>query len=339
MAIHVAVFVLLSPLWAFAPSITSSASHGAAVSLAYLVVVRWTLRQRSDFELFGQLIAAMCLVYSVYFLLNAEARDLATTRRSVEFANANYTGAVLAFGAIVTLWFVTFPPVRSRMQLFWAAAFAIDAWAVFETGSRASLIGLAAAVVVVVFLNGRWILVRHATLATLGIGFTLGFFPQSEKFFGSVSELTSYETLQRDDNLSGREEIWTSARSVVAESWFLGYGPEGYRFRGHTQILAHSWGLEYMASVGIVGTSVIALIIWFCFTGQRVRTKLPPSRHAWLWNSATALSLLPNLVLSTHQWTLWAWVGFALWSKSYLLDSGRTGTRLAPQRLSAGPRT
>jgi hypothetical protein len=327
MALHLSVFILTSPLWAYAPSVTASASHGAAVTLAYFVAIRLTLRQQADFDLFSRLVASMCLVYAGYFLIKAKTMDAQTLRLSVEFANGNYTGAVLAFGTVATLWQVVCSFGKRPSQMLWVAAYVAESWALLETGSRASAAGAAGALAVVLLFKARWRLARNLTLAVLACGFVVGFLPQSAKLFGAVSDAgSSYQPFHRGDqsvlDLSGRVEIWRSTTKLISNSWILGGGIDGYRLRGPTQILAHSWGLEYMASVGVVGTSALAFVIFSCFTGQGFRTALQPSRRAWLWNSATALSLLPNLALSTHQWTLWAWAGFALWSRSQVLDTG-----------------
>jgi O-antigen ligase len=325
MTISVALVVLISPLWAYAPEITLSASRGIVATLFYFITVRAALGHRSDFILFIKTIAWMSAIYAVYFLVNAKATDLATSRVSVDFANANYTGAVLAFGAVATLWQLFLAPASRGTRWAWVAALAIEVWALFETGSRASVAGLFLAVTVALLFRNFWVLARNVTMLLLAIGFPIGFIPQAGEIFrASQSVMTSQVFVRGDtyvENLSGREEIWQSTRETVSQAPILGSGPEGYRLRGSTQILAHSWGLEYMASVGLVGTALLVVVIWFCFAVRGIRRSYQPGRQSWLWNSATALSLLPNLVLSTHQWTLWAWAGFALWSRSHLLNA------------------
>lgn len=326
LALKTSALLLASPLWAFAPDVTSSASRGAAVSIAYLVALRLILRTAASLKLFIRLIALMTLVYSIYFLFNAKTHDLQTVRLSVDFANGNYTGAVIAFGLTIALW----EAFESTNGLAWRFAFlascAIDGWALFETGSRASAAGPVIALIILIAFRTQWRAVRYTTFAILMAGFFMGFFPQSAGLFKTASDpVSDFETFNRGDvttlNLAGREQIWSSTREMVTDSWLLGYGPEGYRFRGITQTLAHAWGLEYMASVGLIGTAAILMIIWVCFAGGTVRSVVAPGRRAWLWNSLAAIALLPNLLLSTQQWTLWAWAGFALWSRSWLLNS------------------
>ena len=327
-----AVIVLLSPLWAYQWIPTVEASRGIAVTLAYFVSVRWVIRQHRDFVYFMRIIAIMCSVYSIYFLATATAKDILTTRVSVDFANANYTGAVLSFGAVATLWIVLFSQFsRGKSRLFWVSMFALQALALLKTGSRASVAGLVAALVMLMFARNLWRLARYLTVAVLVLGFNVGFFPQTSDWFRAASEIVSSQTFTRGghamENLSGRAETWDGAREVVADSWLLGSGPGGYRYRSYAQLPAHAWGLEYMASVGLLGTSILAALILLCFTGHGIEMKFPASQRAGLWNSATALALVPDLVLSTNQWTLWAWVGFALWSRSYLLDTSDPGHR------------
>lgn len=324
-----AVIVLLSPFWAYQWTPTVEASRGIAVTLAYFVSVRWVIRQHRDFVYFMRIIAIMCSVYSIYFLATATAKDALTTRVSVDFANANYTGAVLSFGAVATLWIILFSQSsKDKSRLFWVSMFALQALALFETGSRASVAGLVAALVVLTFARNFWRTARYLTLAVLVLGFNVGFFPQSADLFKGASEIVSTQTFTRGghaiDSLSGRAETWDGAREVVAGSWLLGAGP-AYRYRSYAQLPAHAWGLEYMASVGLLGTSILAALILLCFTGYGIKMKFPASQRAWLWNSATALALVPDLVLSTSQWILWTWVGFALWSRSYLLDTNDPG--------------
>jgi O-antigen ligase len=340
LTMSVALIVLISPLWAFAPLATGPASRSIVATLLYFMTVRGALRHRSDFILFISAIAWMSVIYALYFLANGKAFDLDNSRISVDFANANYTGAILAFGAVSTLWLAIFASANNGWRYVWVSAATIDTWAAFETGSRASAGGLLAALAVVLFFKNLWVVVRTATTVFLATGFVSGFIPQSDAIFKEAAQpISAYRLFAREDidSLSGREQVWESARKTVSESPILGSGPEGYRLRGSTQILAHSWGLEYMASVGLLGTALLAVLIWFCFAARGIRKVREPGRRAWLWNSATALSLLPNLMLSTHQWTLWAWAGFALWSRSYLLDGDAEA--LAPNKLQADRET
>lgn len=335
------VYVTISPLWAYNASYTVPASRGDAVSIAYFLVVRRVIIERDSFILFARVTAALTSVYAIYFLLSASAYDLATSRIAVGFANANYTGAVLAYGGTLAIW-LAFHIDKSRrgIKIAWICTYAIHFIAIFASGSRASLAGTLGALVGVMLL--RWW--RHTWITTallLVAGFIIGFFPQATGIFRwTASILAGFGPFTRSDaaaaDLSGRAEIWESTREVIAQAPLFGSGSEGYRTRADVPVLAHSWGLEYAASVGVIGTSILVVVLATSFAGRFSGSASTLMPRAAIWNSATALSLLPSLMLSTHQWTLWAWVGFALWSRSYVLDEGDS-SHTGEARVAATP--
>jgi hypothetical protein len=216
---------------------------------------------------------------------------------------------------------------------------------VYETGSRASFAGLVLGGFVAVFgrrLTGR---VFQWTFVAMVIGFFIGFYPDAANLFRSASESmvgVGASFARSSDALytvSGRAQIWADTRSAAAQSWIVGWGPDTYRFQHRSpNVAAHSWALEYVASVGVLGTLLIAtLLVWCYFSrGQGLRV-LKLQIEGKVWNAATALALLPNLVLSTHQWTLWAWTGFAMWSTAACL-TGRERQPLAGSGAGAAER-
>lgn len=333
LAIVAAVIILLSPLWTDTPLATSlSPSRGAAVSVLYLLTVRWVIQQRADLVAFLRIISLICGVYAVYFLVNAQTVETSVGRLTVDFANANYTGAVLAFGAVVSLWLLIGDAAGKGRRVLNASAFVLQGWAVFETGSRASFAGLVGASTVLIFLRRTPLVAHRLTSGVLVAGFVIGFFAGSVNFFRAIAErLEGFDPFARADSAvysaSGREQIWRATREVVSESWLAGWGPDLYRLHASGQSPAHAWGLEFMASVGLVGTLVLAVLIGLCYSGRgQGAIGRPLPRRAALLNTVTALALVPNLVLSTHQWTLWAWAGIALWSRTYLLDEDLAAT-------------
>ncbi len=321
-------FVLLSPLWAFDWDASASPSRGAAAVLFYFVTVRIVVSDARRFAWLVRSIVVVCAIYAAYFAVTARALDSMTSRVSVEFANANYSGVILAFGAVASLWVALHDaPIPPKLRGLSAIAGVLQSWAVLLTGSRASFAGLLAGLAVIGLCHRPWRAVRIATLVLVVVGFVIGFAPSSASIFLAVSQsVTPFSTFQRGaqtlGDLSGREEIWASTRTIASENWLLGAGPEGYRLLGGSQILAHAWGLDYVASVGLLGASLLASVVLMSFLCKGVGATGAISRPAVLWTCGTALVLLPSLVLASIQWTLWAWVGFALWSKAHLLDGG-----------------
>lgn len=324
-----AIITLLSPHWiplqepvALAPSI-----NGAAC-LLYAFAIRRTLHTGAQAILAGNLFIVFGVGYATYFIQERVAVDATNSvlnRSQVEFANANYTGAVLAFTFALTLWSLRHHrrPLYSRSLLLIAAA--TQFYAVLLTGSRASVTGCVLALIGLLgfFISRRWS--YRATALFLIVAFPLGLIHQASNWFRRLSEpLSGIGTFQRDQaaiqGVSGRDLIWMETRDAFMESPILGWGPDRYRqVQESTHYLAHSWGLEFLASIGILGTAAITIIYFLAYRGGSGSRAPLHAGHAMI--IMTSLSLVPNLVLSTHQWTLWAWVAVALMSRAHLLQA------------------
>jgi hypothetical protein len=312
--------VLLSPLWATVPSVESlSPSRGATVSVAYMLLLRWLVLTEENLLLYLKIISLVTFGYAVYFLGNAHVVP-DTQRMTVSFANANYTGAVLTFGVAVAAWLW----LARRGSWIWLLAAVVQGVAVYGTGSRASFAGavLASAVLLLGPMASTW--AHRLVYVVLVGGFLVGLYPGSAALFRALSQpLGDVSAFSRDPtailSVSGRETIWMETREVVSQSWLFGWGPDRYRMLTAGQSPAHSWGLEWIASVGLFGTAFLATVVTMAYFCRGQLDNRMPGRDGRLLNAATAFALAPNLVLSTHQWTLWAFAGFAVWSRAFLL--------------------
>lgn len=348
LALVSAVVVLASPHWVpgQAPEL-ASASYGPAISLLFFVVARRVLLDPQNLIRFVRGTALLTLAYAGYFLTTGQTLDVSNARRTVDFANANYTAAVLAFGVAASVWMVR-GSARRSVRLFAFASVLIHAWAIIETGSRASLAGAALAATVIVLGPS----VRAYRIVGVGMvaAFVVGFFPQFDELTVVVSApLANLPFIGRSasaiGDASSRFELWHQARNVIGDSWLLGWGPDRYRFQpGGPENLAHSWGLEYMASVGLLGTVLLVAVIAMSYAAPYRAA----SRDGLLLTTASALALVPSLTLSTHQWTLWFWAAVAVWSRCTLagvrsltsLDGGSRPAELRtpPRRSGRAPR-
>lgn len=331
----VAPLVLLSPLWTDLPS---PIHWDPSVNGAACVLYAWVLRKHVSS---GERLANMVRIfawfgsgYAIYFLNEGSRVDTqGTVRSSVEFANANYTGAVLAFTTACALGILLHRTPGLTRKLVYAASAAVQTFAIVETGSRSSATAVVfvAAVALVHRSSARW---SSRLTAVLAIGaFPLGLFPRASELFRDLSvSISSFETFQRDDSalvdLSGRDLIWIETRRAFLESPFLGWGPDRYReAQESTHVMAHSWGLEYLASVGLIGTVLIAAV-WVLAFRQGAKTSGELGGVAW--RNMALVSLIPNLTLSTHQWTSWTWLVIGLMSVAHLLDSHEGGEDASP---------
>ncbi|MGH3704629.1 MAG: O-antigen ligase family protein [Agromyces sp.] len=339
LVILLVLIVFVSPMWVWSPVSSPqavSSSLGAAASVLYVLPVRWVVRERQDFLRFARIISWITSAYSAYFLLNASnlvgAGDIVTDRMSVEFANANYTAAVISFGAVATLWLVCATDSGVRFRVLYVLAAILQFATVLQTGSRAAFAGMLVAILVILALRRFARIIHGLTLILMVFGFVIGFFPTAATtLFRALAEpLGATGAFGRDAaaiaTASGRSELWEVSREIAAGSWLVGWGPGRYQLQEGPYFLpAHAWGLEYVASVGILGTALIAFIVVRFYFGRDGRPWHALRGNGALWNATTSIALVPSLMLSTHQWTLWAWVAIALWARASVLEQSASG--------------
>lgn len=327
-----AAVIILSPYWNSAPTAPHSASRSAAAAVAFVLVVRWTVRTRRDFHFTVAAIAFGGSVYAIYFLDTAKALDVATARLSVGFSNANYTAAVFGFSVICSV--LTLSRARAGYaKVLIAAATLVQVLALVGAGSRAATAGVVVATGVFVVAR-RWD--RRSRVGTgivLGASFIVGFVPDFSQYLDNIAvALDGYGPFHRSAlavaDSSGRTEIWRATRAVIDEAPWLGWGPGDYYLPvgAPPYFLAHSWALEYVAALGFLGAALIAVLLAILFT----KSGPADEPYDFRWNAASAVSIAPVLALSTHQWTLWAWFAFALWSRSYLIAAAPAAVFVSP---------
>ena len=335
-----AVMVLASPHWV--PGLGNeyaSASYGPAVNIIYALCVRRVLLNRSNFANFLRGTALLTTAYAVYFLTQGQAIEASTSvRQTVDFANANYTGAILAYGVSVSVWMARGTSNR-RLRILALVSVGVQVWAVLQTGSRASMAGAAAAAIVLVI--GPSVRTYRVSAIGLVFSFCAGFLPAVDRLALWASEslaAVSYFNRQQSAlaDASGRLELWAAARNVAMDAWLTGWGTERYRLQpGGPGFLAHSWGMEYLASVGVLGSAIrVAVFTLSYLTPYRSR-----SADGILLVTASAFALAPSLMLSTHQWTLWLWAAVAVWSRSHLSGSADGFTQISSRSRPGSQRS
>ncbi|WP_299930982.1 O-antigen ligase family protein [uncultured Nocardioides sp.] len=304
--------VLASPFWTgHLVAGDTSASRGAALSILYAIAAIEFIRTRQQLIFTLQTLAAGGTLYAAYFLTRSEAYDNATNRATVEFANANYTGAILAFTAVCTLHLVRDAGWSWRVAL--VAATAVQSGAILATGSRASISG---AIIGILFLlrSERPTRFRDAAvffgMAAFGV---LPFLASLESRLREIAvwagQFDSRERAASSRNLSGRDALWEQSLQLLPDQLLTGWGPDRYRFRLPSQGLTHNWVLELLLSVGVLGTFVVVAAIVVTYRGPSARNA---ATQFSALRPAVAMSIIPSLGLSTHQWTLWAWFALAI---------------------------
>ena len=339
-----AVIVLVSPYWHGTPSDTSrSAAIGAALGVAYFLPVKWVVgTSASQLVKLAQVLVCLGSGLSIVALaggVSAQIDGTTSARLLVEFANANYASAALATTASLTaLLLFRRTPQQPGPPALLLAALCLQVAAIYQFGSRAALAGVVLAVVVTAVFSRNSKVARGVVFVALIVAFVAGWFP---KQFAAVviaaSELLAqFGTLARSDEAlltaSGRLNLWETSIVAINESPLVGWGPGTYaEIFNLRAVPAHAWGLEYFASVGLLGGTLLAVTVWLAYWGTK-KGPLERVSRGPLWNAATAVALLPSLALSTHQWNAWAWMVIALWSCSHILDTDPNDVSLIGRR-------
>lgn len=334
-----ALIVFVSPYWHGPPSETArSAALGAALGVAYFLPVKWVVQQSASHMIkLARVLVLLGTGLSVFTLTGGIATQVAGTMGSrlfVDFANANYAAAALATTASVTILLAAGHVPTVRRRTLYLAALCVQAVTIYQLGSRAALAGVVMAALIVLFFTRRPRGARTMVFAVLVGAFISGWLPKQFAAMLTVlaDPLSQFESLGRSQtallDASGRLQLWESTIHSIEQSPLVGWGPGTYAdLFNIASIPAHAWGLEYVASVGIVGAVFVSLAAWLSYW-KSWRTA---SRGA-LWNAATAVALVPSLALSTHQWNAWAWMVTALWACSHILDKGFPSLSVDTQR-------
>lgn len=339
-----ALIVLVSPVWHGTPSDSArSAALGASLAVAYMLPLRWVLRDHPDRLLrFGRILVAIGVGLSAFSILEGVGIQVAGTegtRLAVEFANANFASAALSTTASITVLLIA-RAVRPAGRVYYLVALTLQVYATLQFGSRAALAGIALATALA--LVARWTRTTRPARAIVFVvmiaAFVAGWFPRAlTEILSLVSEpLTRFDSLGRAQqtlvDASGRLVLWEGSAQAIDASPLIGWGPGTYGLLFNPLgIPAHAWGLEYVASVGFLGAIPVVAVIWMSYwTSSRDKNSRPPSA---LWIAVTAIALLPSLALSTHQWNVWAWAVFAIWSCASALDASESERKNASSDL------
>lgn len=327
-----AAIILVSPYWHGEPSESSrSAALGAALGVAYFLPIKWVVRESADRMLkLARVIAFLGVGLSIFTLSGGVATQVdgtSSTRLFVDFANANYASAALATTASVTLLLASSRLAGAKNTAIVLAALSVQMLAIYQLGSRAALGGVILAIVIVALFTRAPRLARGAVLAVLIGAFVAGWFPrQFADILIVISEpLSQIGSLARSESAvlsaSGRLTLWDTTIVAIQQSPLVGWGPGTYAELFNAGAApAHAWGLEYFASVGVLGAIPLMVVILLAYGGAGSKYAVATNARGDLWKATTAIALVPSLALSTHQWNAWAWMVVALWACSRVLD-------------------
>ena len=240
--------------------------------------------------------------------------------------NSNRAGRIFGV-AVMALVGLTFGPQKSavRPRILILPAVGLCIAAILQGGSRGSLL---------VLLIGLWLFtlggrdlrqtVRNTALIVVGMGVLYGAAMQSPLV------RARWEKAQAGD-LSGREEIFPAAWSMVSEKPLLGWGPTANKYelasrvpqQGYARRDTHNLGLELLTSTGILGFALFSGGLLICLYAAWVARRGP---HGILPFALTASLLAGNMAANYLTFKLqWLVLAYAMASGASFLGSRATG--------------
>lgn len=218
------------------------------------------------------------------------------------------------------------PAVRAAVLLGCLVATYLSFWAVFASGSRSSLLGSAAALLVFFAVRPGAGMLRNlgrglalaALVAALGYGLTAsGQLPTTlqERVTRSLAAETEVE--DQAGLIGDRENLAKAAVHAFVETPFVGTGLDNFRYvttdynLDATPQVPHNLWLQLLVQVGVFGTAAFALLLlfWVRDAVSAFRRVAAPDRHL-LWGTVAAMAGILTIfmfapeMLSRHYWLI-----------------------------------
>ncbi|HZQ16580.1 MAG TPA: O-antigen ligase family protein [Gaiellaceae bacterium] len=284
-------------------------------------------------------VAAANAVLLVYRLGGNSATQVYSARFSISTTyNPIWAGRSAAEGVLIALA-LTLGSFSRRTTLLGYVMLPLLGAALLASGSRGPVVGLLAALVVLVALTVTDRRLR-SRLGRIAVGVTAAvvaaaLIVPSSAFDRSVSFLLG-DTSGLSSN--GRTELWSKALSLFGSHFFTGVGTGGFSNYAASDNYPHNILLEAGAELGVVGLTIVVLLLFVSLrTAFRAWSIAPDQRErilaalvASLLVAATVNSLLSGGIESTDEIFLVAGLAYGLVVR-YLRD----GRRAVAQASSA----
>ncbi len=192
--------------------------------------------------------------------------------------------------------------------------------AVLICGGRAGWVGMAASVLVFVWMIGRWhgfvLHKRHWLLGILTVVGALAVYGFAHGFDFMLHRVTLMNEGGRG-MMSGRLDVWEFALKHMLDNPLLGIGLQGFRYLpGAVDMHPHNWLLQVMLETGMIGTLAFGWLLVLMF--QRFWR----FAHSNLYGVAAFTSMAAFLVTGLANTSI-----FNAWWLSFFVFSGLLGWR------------
>lgn len=268
-------WILLGATWAESQSDVIAALTRYIPNVALIPIVYTAARDRRGVMavMIGLVIGALLSV--VYGVLNPGPEE---ARLEGSALDPNELASVLVAGVALSAAFVANTKRGSIGRLAAIAAVCLCVFGIFLTVSRGGLIALAVALIVSLFLAGRW---RPLALVATLLIFCGGFY-----YFAVLASPEAREriatTSEGDNELKqGRTTIWKVAERIVKAKPVLGVGADNFQVTarryllqpgalGRTDLIistprvVHNTWLGMAVELGLIGLGMFVVIALFC---------------------------------------------------------------------------
>lgn len=246
--------------------------------IGLLVGVVWVGWRRAAFKLIWVCIALSCAASLLLFLFlpdveasisraAGEYTALFAGERRLQGVFAGPFHAALASTFLILSSFTVRPIINSRAIR--VLAFGLGVWVLVLTQVRSGMVAVVIGLFVLV-LAQREFRARVRSVAALAIGalVALAVLLASPGLVASIPALASLQSIATDSRLSGRQNSWGEAISMISQSPIFGWGPGSAgatlspQFPANGHVTAHNVLLNYGVEGGLIG---LALFVW-CVT-------------------------------------------------------------------------